>query len=122
MDVDDLLCILEDLIYDELHNTSFIRELHIYGLLVEHNNRDGNVQHIGLGKQLLKKAEEITVNNGVNKIAIISGVGVREYYEKRGYQLYKNYMVKEIQNRSMIIDICIYVIIPIITFILCYYL
>ncbi|MBE18041.1 MAG: hypothetical protein CMH79_04680 [Nitrospinae bacterium] len=112
----------EDLIYDELHNTSFIRELHIYGLLVEHNNRDGNVQHIGLGKQLLKKAEEITVNNGVNKIAIISGVGVREYYEKRGYQLYKNYMVKEIQNRSMIIDICIYVIIPIITFILCYYL
>ena len=28
------------------------------------------------------------------KVAIISGVGVREYYEKNGYELVHNYMIK----------------------------
>jgi elongator complex protein 3 len=30
-------------------------------------------------------AEEIAMQNGYRKIAVISGVGVREYYRKRGY-------------------------------------
>ena len=29
--------------------------------------------------------------NGIRKIAIISGVGVREYYKNRGYKLIKLY-------------------------------
>jgi hypothetical protein len=44
---------------------------------------------------LIKKAEEIAMNNKYDKIGVISGVGVRKYYEKLGYKLNNNYMVKE---------------------------
>ena len=44
----------------------------------------------------LEKAEEISFENNIHKVAIISGVGVREYYEKNGYQLVNNYMIKEL--------------------------
>lgn len=33
---------------------------------------------------LLKMAEQITMDHNLQKISIISGIGVREYYEKRG--------------------------------------
>ena len=42
-------------------------------------------QHKGYGKKLLQKAEEIAFNNGYKKIAVIAGVGVRNYYRKQGY-------------------------------------
>lgn len=32
----------------------------------------------------------------IEKIAVISGVGARGYYEKRGYELRDEYMVKEV--------------------------
>ena len=51
---------------------------------------------MGFGKKLLKKAEQISFENNIHKIAIISGVGVREYYGKNGYQLVNNYMIKEL--------------------------
>ncbi|PIN90017.1 tRNA uridine(34) 5-carboxymethylaminomethyl modification radical SAM/GNAT enzyme Elp3 [Candidatus Pacearchaeota archaeon CG10_big_fil_rev_8_21_14_0_10_32_14] len=53
-------------------------------------------QHQGLGKQLMKEAEEISSKNGFKKIAVISGVGVREYYKKMGYELDGEYMVKKL--------------------------
>lgn len=86
----------EDLIYDELRGCSFVRELHVYGMVVAHDLKgDENVQHMGFGKKLLKKAEEISLQKDVFKVAIISGVGVRGYYENQGYTLFKNYMVKQ---------------------------
>jgi len=86
----------KDLIYKELEDCTFIRELHVYGSVAKHDNkRSENVQHMGFGKKLLKKAEEITIENGFRKVAIISGVGVREYYENQGYNLTQNYMIKE---------------------------
>ena len=91
----------EDLIYHELKGCSFIRELHVYGSVVAHNLKGGkNVQHMGFGKKLLKKAEEISLQNNVYKVAIISGVGVREYYENQGYTLCKNYMMKQFYQES----------------------
>ena len=45
----------------------------------------------------MKKAEEISQQNGWNKIAVISGVGVRGYYKKLGYRLTDTYMVKKIK-------------------------
>ena len=54
-----------------------------------------NVQHTGFGKKLLEKAEQIAFVSGMNGVVIISGIGVREYYEKRGYYLENNYMVKD---------------------------
>ena len=87
----------EDLIYPELENCSFIRELHVYGTIVKHNTKGGgSVQHLGFGKRMMKKAEDISYMNNVDKVAVISGVGVREYYENIGYKLERNYMIKTI--------------------------
>ena len=35
------------------------------------------------------------MKNRLNKIAVISGVGVRDFYRKNGYTLSENYMVKK---------------------------
>ena len=71
-----------------------IRELHVYGSMDPVNNHNNRVQHRGFGKMLIKKAEQIAWEAGYCKIAVISGVGVRQYYAKRGYELEDSYMVK----------------------------
>jgi hypothetical protein len=50
---------------------------------------------------LLEKAEQITRRHGYKKIAVISGVGVRNYYRKQGYELQSTYMIKDlIHNKN----------------------
>ena len=73
-----------------------MRELHTYGHLVSLNEKGEQSQHRGLGKSLLAEAERIAAERGFRKIAIISGVGVRDYYRKRGYELDRTYMVKSL--------------------------
>ncbi|MFA5644178.1 MAG: tRNA uridine(34) 5-carboxymethylaminomethyl modification radical SAM/GNAT enzyme Elp3 [Patescibacteria group bacterium] len=75
--------------------TALIRELHVYGELVPIGGKK-KIQHSGLGKKLMIEAEKIVRKNNIQKIAIISGVGVRNYYRKLGYKLEKSYMVKKI--------------------------
>jgi elongator complex protein 3 len=74
---------------------AFIRELHTYGQLLNigQHNKDHS-QHKGLGKKLILEAERITKERGINKLAVISGVGVRDYYRTCGYRLQNTYMVK----------------------------
>jgi elongator complex protein 3 len=74
-------------------NSAFVREIHVYGKSTEIGKK-GNIQHTGLGKKLMKEAENITRKNNIKKLSVISGVGVREYYKKLGYKLENNYMVK----------------------------
>ena len=76
-------------------NSALIRELHVYGPAVSIGKR-GTVQHKGIGKNLLKKAEGIARKEHKKKIVIISGVGAREYYRKLGYISEGPYMVKKI--------------------------
>ena len=57
---------------------------------------DESFQHRGIGKKLLKKAEEIARKKNKNKMVIISGVGVREYFRKFGYKLEGPNMVKNL--------------------------
>ena len=81
--------------------TAFIRELHVYGVAENVGEASGNVQHRGFGKQLMKKAEEIAIENKVKKIKVISGIGVREYYKKLGYKKDGTYMSKVlIKNKT----------------------
>mgnify|MGYP001607561943 CR=1 FL=1 len=42
----------------------------------------------------MAEAEKIVAEHGLKKIAIIAGVGVREYYAKLGYELEQTYMTK----------------------------
>jgi len=44
------------------------------------------------------EAEKISRENGFKKIAVISGVGVREYYKKLGYKKEGEYMVKKLEK------------------------
>ncbi len=82
---------------EELKGTAIVRELHVYGKSLSIGSRDSDsAQHKGLGKLLLNKAEQIAKQAGYKKLAIISGVGVREYYRKLGYTSEGRYIVKEL--------------------------
>jgi elongator complex protein 3 len=79
----------------ELEGAALIREVHTYGEQVRVARKEGEAsQHVGLGRRMMDKAEEISRKNGFRKIAVISGIGVREYYRKLGYELEGTYMVK----------------------------
>jgi ELP3 family radical SAM enzyme/protein acetyltransferase len=82
---------------DCIKGCALIRELHVYSNLNSvGNNIEGSMQHKGFGKKLIAKAEEIAIENGYTKMAIISGTGVREYYKKLGYNLIDTYMIKNL--------------------------
>jgi len=80
-------------------NTMIVRELHVYGSALpigRHN--DASWQHRGYGAKLLSLAEEIASSEyDANKLVIISGIGVREYYRRFGYKLEGVYMSKKIE-------------------------
>lgn len=79
----------------ELEGAALVREVHTYGEQVAiSKTADKNSQHIGLGRRMMQQAEDISKRNGYKKLAVISGIGVREYYRKLGYQLEGTYMVK----------------------------
>jgi len=91
----------DDLIYKKLpilKNAAIIREVHTYGKLAKIDTKDKtSPQHIGLGKKLLKEAERIAKEEfDLDKIVVISGVGVRDYYRKNGYRLADTYMMKKL--------------------------
>lgn len=75
--------------------SALIRELHVYGTATAIGD-EGKVQHKGWGKKLMEKAEQIATEQGKEKMVVISGVGVREYYQKLGYHREGPYMVKEL--------------------------
>ncbi|KAJ8274787.1 hypothetical protein COCON_G00094120 [Conger conger] len=75
---------------------SIVRELHVYGSVVPVSSRDpSKFQHQGFGMMLMEEAERIArEEHGSGKLAVISGVGTRNYYRKMGYELEGPYMVK----------------------------
>ena len=77
-----------------------VRELHVYGTL--QSSGEGNSQHKGIGKYLLTIAEYLAYYYKMQQIAIISGVGVQDYYRKNGYILKDDYMVKvpSVENQA----------------------
>jgi len=88
-------------IYDELKNCSLLRELHVYGEVA--NEKQEYVQHSGIGKRIMKIAENLSMHNGYDKMAVISGIGVRNYYRKLGYKLENTYMIKTLRTKFQFI-------------------
>ncbi len=77
--------------------SALIRELHVFSPAVQiGKSSEDSYQHKGIGKSLMKKAEEITKQHGKNKIVVISGIGAREYFRKLGYGPEGPYMVKKL--------------------------
>lgn len=78
--------------------TSIVRELHVYGSVVPVHGRDASkFQHQGYGALLMEEAERIArEEHGSVKLAVISGVGTRNYYAKLGYTLDGVYMSRQL--------------------------
>ncbi len=83
---------------EELKKSSIIREVHVYGKVVgiDKESKEGESQHLGLGKELVLLAEGISKKKGFKKISVISAIGTREYYKKLGYKRDDLYMFKRI--------------------------
>ena len=79
--------------------TALIRELHVYGKALPLGEKDSeSAQHKGLGKELMIEAQRIAKERfGANKLTVISGLGVKQYYRKNlGYKKEGPYMTKKI--------------------------
>ena len=87
----------------ELEKCALIRELHVYGFMTSHRSNLKSTQHSGFGTKLLKKAEQFAYLNGFKKIAVISGMGVREYYKKKGYYQNDVFMIKTLNIKNIFI-------------------
>jgi elongator complex protein 3 len=80
-----------------LKNSAIIREIHTFGKATPIGKKIISPQHKGLGKKLIKEAEKIVKKEfKIKKIAVIAGVGTREYWKKQGYKLFQTYMVKKL--------------------------
>lgn len=99
------LCRPKQLVMPELKDAALVRELHTYGqmrpvgdvksALLKGIKRDPT-QHVGFGKRLMTKAEAIARSHGFGRMAVIAGIGTREYYRRRGYRLEGTYMLKDL--------------------------
>lgn len=65
---------------------AMIREVHVYGQVVglgkQHHERP---QHLGLGTKLIERAKDLSRDEGFKRLAVISAIGTREYYRKKGF-------------------------------------
>jgi elongator complex protein 3 len=80
----------------EIKNSALIREVHVYGKQVAVGGSGVTKQHVGWGTKLMDEAERVAREAGYKKIAVIAGIGTREYYKKLGYELEGTYMVKSL--------------------------
>jgi ELP3 family radical SAM enzyme/protein acetyltransferase len=117
-------------VFPELVGAALIRELHVYGQVKKVNqkktDRDlhGTAQHSGLGKRLLAEAERIARDHGYTKMAVISGVGVKNYYRKFGFEDEEFFMTKTLKPLPENCDWILNIVTVLIVFfsLLCYIL
>ncbi|WP_136601913.1 tRNA uridine(34) 5-carboxymethylaminomethyl modification radical SAM/GNAT enzyme Elp3 [Salinigranum halophilum] len=85
-----------DPVREELRDAAIVRELHVYGSEVGLGG-EGDWQHRGYGRRLVEEAERRASEDGFSKLAVISGIGVRQYYrEKLGYRQDGPYVSKQL--------------------------
>jgi hypothetical protein len=98
-------------VFPELRGCALIRELHVYGQMVPtivdpkdaKTGERTHAQHVGFGKRLMRLAEEIAFAHDFGKIAVIAGVGVRNFYRKIGYEVEgaSEMMIKTLSTRPI---------------------
>ena len=81
----------------ELKWAALVREIHTFWDQLWVGEKGSTFgQHLGFGKKLIQESERLAREAGFKKMAVIAGVWVRQYYEKRWYHLEGEYMVKEL--------------------------
>jgi len=98
--------------FNTLLNKGLIRELHVYNWIVPVNKKSmkGACQHKGVGKTLLKIAECVAWLHNLEGVAVITGEGVRTYYNKRGYYNSESFAVKKFTITKNEWMLCVFVI------------
>ncbi|MGP6206747.1 tRNA uridine(34) 5-carboxymethylaminomethyl modification radical SAM/GNAT enzyme Elp3 [Cuniculiplasma sp. SKW3] len=88
----------EDSWKKETRAVGMVREIKTVGRVVPIGQHDDKLyQHKGLGKRMLMEAERITREEfQYDRIMVISGIGVREYFRKLGYSDYGTYVSKSL--------------------------
>ena len=74
-----------DSVRRELENAAIVRELHVYGsqVGVGQQGDEDQQQHRGYGRRLLAEAERRAADAGFDKLSVLSGIGVRQYYREK---------------------------------------
>ena len=78
--------------------TMIVREIKVVGELVTKDSKPSSfsqIQHRGYGKMLMKNAEKISLEDfDAKKLAVISGIGVRDWFYEQRYALEGPYVSK----------------------------
>lgn len=74
---------------------AYVRELKVFGRMAA-IGEDGDWQHRGFGRELMRMAEERAIGSGASEIRVTSGAGVRDYYASLGYAFRAPYMAKDL--------------------------
>ncbi|OYT59765.1 tRNA uridine(34) 5-carboxymethylaminomethyl modification radical SAM/GNAT enzyme Elp3 [Euryarchaeota archaeon ex4484_178] len=82
----------------EMLDAAIVREVKVFGKEVPVGEREDKAwQHRGFGRKLMEEAERIATEEwDVARMVVISGVGVRDYYRKLGYERLGPYMAKKL--------------------------
>ena len=78
----------------EIAGAAMIREVHVYGPALQIGAASaGEAQHLGLGRRLIDEARERARSAGFARLAVISAIGTRRYYERLGFERQGAYLV-----------------------------
>ncbi len=82
----------------EIRDAAIVREVKVFGKEVPVGEKDEKAwQHRGFGRELMNEAERIAKDEwSAKRVIVISGIGVRNYYRKIGYERLGPYMAKKI--------------------------
>ena len=81
----------------ELSEAAIIREVHVFGQSLPVGvDEHGAAQHIGLGARLVQAAQEIAHRQSYPRLAVISAIGTRRYYQRLGFRQGELYMLKDV--------------------------
>jgi elongator complex protein 3 len=82
----------------EVKDAAMIREVHVYGPALPIGEKgNGEAQHIGIGLQLIAESKRVAHQAGYKRLAVISAIGTREYYNRHGFDLDGLYMTCELE-------------------------
>ena len=84
---------------NELRGVAIIREVHVYGPVVELGRSGGDkTQHSGFGARLMAEAADRARAAGFDRVAVISAIGTRRYYMKHGFERGELYLIKSLTS------------------------
>jgi elongator complex protein 3 len=84
-------------IMPEIAGAAMIREVHVYGpALAIGRSSAGEAQHLGMGQKMIAEAQRLARSAGYSRLAVISAIGTRRYYERLGFRRGHLYLLADL--------------------------